>query len=434
MEAGHDPRRFAADLLDRLRDLIVLAAVPDAGATGLLDVPADRLERMQEQADGLGQSALTRAAEIVSAGLVEMRGATSPRLQLELMCAQVLLPPASPADGGLLERLERLERRLGAGEAEGRAVLPRARPPQAAPGPPAELQPRAAGAPAPGSRAPGTPAPGQQAPAAQSSGARAPGARAPGAQAPGAQAPGAQAPGAQAPGAQAPGAQAQRQQAPAPPPPAPAGEPAAAEAAHARAAQAEPSAAGPAGAGNGSARVDAATLRERWPDVLDGVRNTRKVAWILLSNASVESLADGVLTVAFSREGDAKGFQSSGCDRELGQVLQAMFGVCPQIRTIARGGNPPGGRGAGGTAPDGGGPFGHGGPAAGVVMAAGSGRPEGSSRPEGSGRPEGPGRPEGSGRSAGRAARRRQAPPVTARPARRPGRRAPGRAARRRPG
>ncbi|MGO9670832.1 MAG: DNA polymerase III subunit gamma and tau [Streptosporangiaceae bacterium] len=425
VEAGHDPRRFAADLLDRLRDLIVLAAVPDAGATGLLDVPADRLERMQEQADGLGQSALTRAAEIVSAGLVEMRGATSPRLQLELMCAQVLLPPASPADGGLLERLERLERRLGAGEAEGRAVLPRARPPQAAPGPPAELQPRAAGAPAPGSRAPGTPAPGQQAPAAQSSGARAPGA-----QAPGAQAPGAQAPGAQAPGAQAPGAQAQRQQAPAPPPPAPAGEPAAAEAAHARAAQAEPSAAGPAGAGNGSARVDAATLRERWPDVLDGVRNTRKVAWILLSNASVESLADGVLTVAFSREGDAKGFQSSGCDRELGQVLQAMFGVCPQIRTIARGGNPPGGRGAGGTAPDGGGPFGHGGPAAGVVMAAGSGRPEGSSRPEGSGRPEGPGRPEGSGRSAGRAGpppagtaghRPPGPPPGPARPAEPPG-------------
>jgi DNA polymerase-3 subunit gamma/tau len=56
IEAGHDPRRFAMDLLDRLRDLIVLAAVPDAGATGLLDVPADRLDRMRQQASGFGQA------------------------------------------------------------------------------------------------------------------------------------------------------------------------------------------------------------------------------------------------------------------------------------------------------------------------------------------------------------------------------------------
>ena len=97
MEGGHDPRRFAADLLDRFRDLIVLAAVPDAGQTGLLDLPADRLDRMTEQAGGFGQAELTRAAEIISEGLVQMRGATSPRLLLELMCAQVLLPAAEPA-------------------------------------------------------------------------------------------------------------------------------------------------------------------------------------------------------------------------------------------------------------------------------------------------------------------------------------------------
>nr|MDQ2875740.1 DNA polymerase III subunit gamma and tau [Actinomycetota bacterium] len=89
VEAGHDPRRFAADLLDRLRDLIVLAAVPDAASTGLLEIPADRVDGMRAQADGLGQAELTRAAEVVSAGLIEMRGATSPRLLLELMCAQV---------------------------------------------------------------------------------------------------------------------------------------------------------------------------------------------------------------------------------------------------------------------------------------------------------------------------------------------------------
>src|SRR5215469_12215084 len=54
VEAGHDPRRFAADLLDRLRDLIVLAAVPDAPSSGLLDIPADRLDGMRAQADGMG--------------------------------------------------------------------------------------------------------------------------------------------------------------------------------------------------------------------------------------------------------------------------------------------------------------------------------------------------------------------------------------------
>ena len=112
MEGGHDPRRFAADLLDRFRDLIVLAAVPGAGQTGLLDMPADRLDRMTEQAGRFGQAELTRAAEIISEGLIQMRGATSPRLLLELVCAQILLPGAASGEKALLVRLERLERRL----------------------------------------------------------------------------------------------------------------------------------------------------------------------------------------------------------------------------------------------------------------------------------------------------------------------------------
>jgi DNA polymerase III subunit gamma/tau len=131
IEGGHDPRRFAADLLDRFRDLIVLAAVPDAGQTGLLEVPADRLDRMREQAASFEQAQLARAAEIINAGLVEMRGATSPRLQLELICAQVLLPAAASGEAGLLARLERLERRLGSGEAPQRESPP-ARPAAAA--------------------------------------------------------------------------------------------------------------------------------------------------------------------------------------------------------------------------------------------------------------------------------------------------------------
>ena len=110
IEGGHEPRRFAADLLDRFRDLIVLAAVPDAAEIGLLDLPPDRAELMARQAERFGQAGLTRAAEIVSAGLDQMRGATSPRLLLELMCAQVLLPAAATDEKSLLARLERLER------------------------------------------------------------------------------------------------------------------------------------------------------------------------------------------------------------------------------------------------------------------------------------------------------------------------------------
>ena len=110
IEGGHEPRRFAADMLDRFRDLIVLAAVPDAGQTGLLDVPPDRLELMSGQAERFGVASLTRAAEIVSNALDQMRGATSPRLLLELMCAQILLPAASTDEKALLARLERLER------------------------------------------------------------------------------------------------------------------------------------------------------------------------------------------------------------------------------------------------------------------------------------------------------------------------------------
>ena len=109
IEGGHEPRRFVADLLDRFRDLIILAAVPHAAETGLLDLPPDRAERMAAQAGRFGQAGLARAAEIVSTSLDQMRGATSPRLLLELMCAQVLLPAATTDEKSLLARLERLE-------------------------------------------------------------------------------------------------------------------------------------------------------------------------------------------------------------------------------------------------------------------------------------------------------------------------------------
>jgi len=112
VEAGHDSRRFATDLLERLRDLVVLDAVPDAAGKGLIDASADQLERMAGQASRLGTATLSRLADVVHDGLVEMRGTTSPRLLLELVCARMLLPAASTGANSLLQRLERLERRM----------------------------------------------------------------------------------------------------------------------------------------------------------------------------------------------------------------------------------------------------------------------------------------------------------------------------------
>ncbi|HEY6491724.1 MAG TPA: DNA polymerase III subunit gamma and tau, partial [Trebonia sp.] len=120
IEGGHEPRRFATDMLDRFRDLIVLASVPDAISTGLLDVPPDRAEALAGQAERYGLASLTRAADLVATGLDQMRGATSPRLLLELMCAQVLLPAASVDERSLLARLEALE----AGAAAAPASVP----------------------------------------------------------------------------------------------------------------------------------------------------------------------------------------------------------------------------------------------------------------------------------------------------------------------
>jgi DNA polymerase-3 subunit gamma/tau len=123
VEAGHDPRRFASDLLDRLRDLVLLRSVPDAAQRGLVSAPEDELTRMIAQAERIGPATLSRYAEIVHTGLTEMRGATASRLLLELVCARMMLPSADESEAAVLQRLERLERRvtvapIGAGPAE----------------------------------------------------------------------------------------------------------------------------------------------------------------------------------------------------------------------------------------------------------------------------------------------------------------------------
>ncbi len=112
VEAGHDARRFAVDLLQRLRDLIILNAVPEAATKGLLAAPEDQIATMQSQATRLGPATLSRMADVVHESLEGMRGTTSPRLLLELVCARMLLPAATGDPAAMLQRLERLERRL----------------------------------------------------------------------------------------------------------------------------------------------------------------------------------------------------------------------------------------------------------------------------------------------------------------------------------
>jgi DNA polymerase III subunit gamma/tau len=128
IDAGHDPRRFATDLLERFRDLIVLQAVPDAVSRGVVDAPEDVLDRMREQAARIGPATLTRYAEVVQAGLGEMRGATAPRLLLEVICARLLLPSAGDAESALLQRVERIETRLSVSIPASESAAPPLRP------------------------------------------------------------------------------------------------------------------------------------------------------------------------------------------------------------------------------------------------------------------------------------------------------------------
>ena len=119
---GQDPRRFVEDLLERLRDLIVVKAVPQAAGQILQGVPQDQLERLAQQAQALGERELTVAAGTANETLNGMTGAANPQLQLELLCARLLLPAVESSAGGtevaaLASRLQVLERRVASGSA-----------------------------------------------------------------------------------------------------------------------------------------------------------------------------------------------------------------------------------------------------------------------------------------------------------------------------
>ncbi len=156
IEAGHDPRRFASDLLDRFKDLIVVQRVPDAIERGLVDCPPDLGPRLVQQAGSYGAAELSRAADLLYAGLTEMRGTTSPRLILELVCARVLLPAAATDGAATLARLDRLERRLAIADDALSAV------PEPAPSAELPTAPAAAGAAAVTAASPAAQVPGER--------------------------------------------------------------------------------------------------------------------------------------------------------------------------------------------------------------------------------------------------------------------------------
>jgi len=357
VEAGHDPRRFATDLLERLRDLVVLDAVPDANAKGLIDCPPDQVERMTDQAARLGTATLSRMADIVHTGLVEMRGTTSPRLLLELVSARMLLPSASAEGGALLQRLERMERRLSvAGEVQAPAAEPRTAESRTAESRTAESRTadsRAAGSRTAGSRTAesgtaesrtadsGTADSGTaETRTAESRTAESGGVESATRSAPAGSQPGESRPrrsrtagsrtaesGPSESAATQPGRTGSGPSAPAPSEAEPADEaaPARGERVHT-----------PAG------QLDAAAVRRIWPEVLDNVKRRRRTAHALLMNVSVRSVDNGVLTLTISSIPLSRLLAQDANTDVVRSAVKDVLGVDWRINVVVDGGGPGG--------------------------------------------------------------------------------------------
>ncbi len=263
VQTGQDPRRFVEDLLERLRDLIVVAASsPETAAAVLRGIPDDELVRMAAQAAVFGSAELSRVADLVNQTLTEMTGATSPRLHLELMLARVLVPSSDDSERGALARVERLERRVGVTDAATDAS------PKASP----------AGRGAPQARLE-TPA---------SAGRGAPQARL------------------ETPASAGRGAPQARLETPAPPvaaaPP-----------------QTEP-ATKPVGP------VTLQQMRDAWPEVLASLQRVRRSAWMVAFTAQVREFRDDdVLVLGFPSEHDVAGFRGGAPGQSVSELLRSAI-------------------------------------------------------------------------------------------------------------
>ena len=314
IEVGQDPRRFAEDLLRRLRDLVILAAVPTAAEDGILQVPEDQAERLKTQAAAMGSGELTRAAEVIAVGLTEMRGPTAPRLHLELMAARVLLPEADTDERGLHARMDRLERRVGM-MSSGEAAAPTTQPAEArdwvdvpgrATNPPSQIAEDAPSEPTrqrpAGQRPANTQRPAGEPPAGRPSGA-----------------PSAQRPAGQAP-AQRPTTQPQ-----------------------ASVPSQTPATSAPSGAATGKAgQLTTEELRRAWPNVLDEVKRRRRFTYMLLSqNARVQEVRDGMLVLGFVNPGARDNFGRGGSSDLLAHAIIEVLGVELRIQGVVAEGAAP---------------------------------------------------------------------------------------------
>ncbi|MCX2952381.1 DNA polymerase III subunit gamma and tau [Lentzea sp. NEAU-D7] len=292
VDAGHDPRRFASDLLDRLRDLVLLCAVPDAADRNLVSAPEDELATMSAQAERIGPAALTRYAEIVHQGLVDMRGATAPRLLLELLVSRMLLPSVSQSEAALLQRLEQLERRPPAAIAatSGDPAAPTGGPvftrrsQQPADQPPAQPEPQRA---APTPVAVAAPVSAQPAPAATPAPAAVP--------------------------------------TPAPAQPAP---PLAAPAATPQPAAAAPAPSAPAASGG----MDATAVRRIWSELLAAVRATSRSTEAMLTNATVGEVDGNVVTITHTSAPLARRLAEPRNTEAIAAALSSVLGGTWQVR------------------------------------------------------------------------------------------------------
>lgn len=257
MDSGHDPRRFLTDLLERFRDLVVVRAAPEAATHGLIDAAEDQAERMTAQAARFGASDLIRLADVIDEGITAMKGATPTRLQLELVCARLMLPGADHSTSGIQARLDRLERRL-ADPTRPQVPIPPTEP-APSPLPPTEPSPSPVPPPEPPNQpVPPAEPPREPVPPAEPTPPTEPG----------------------------PPRTASDQSVQAAPQ---------AEAAHSEAPHAEAPQAAQANTGMGVADV-----RRMWPEVMVRLREIKRTPWSLLSQeAAVADVTDGVLTLAF---------------------------------------------------------------------------------------------------------------------------------------
>jgi DNA polymerase-3 subunit gamma/tau len=290
IQTGQDPRRFVEDLLERLRDLIIVSAITNGATTAegaaavLRGVPQDELDRMDAQAHKFGEAELSRAADVANAALTEMTGATSPRLHLELMIARVLIPASDETDRGALARVERLERRIGV---DGVGPVGPAAPVQPAP----RIEPAFRVEPVPRVEPAPRVEPVATAPAATNTPAE-------------------------------------------PAPPAenrpPSENRPIAEIAPAAEVEASPEA---------PSAVTLQQMRDSWPEILEVVQKAKRNAWMVVFTSQARALNDDVLTLTFPNETDVASFKQpqgagEGVSEYLRKAIVEVLGL--RVKFIAR--------------------------------------------------------------------------------------------------